>query len=387
MMTYNVDVCDSLTNGTLGEVVGFKYDQNDQLKYILVKFDEAECGRERRNQFGNDDYIKQLITPVDIFEFNFPYSRSKHVTSSSVQATCLQFPLKLAYAATAHKIQGLTVKKPSCLVLNLNDWLKPAMAYVMLSRIQCLSQLFILNSIPKDKIEAHGSALEELARLDSVCINNKQEEKAELTIACLNTSSLKKHFDDIKCDKDLITADVICLQETWLAPDSDHGNKFDLENLQCHLNSYGIGKGIATYYNNDFSLERDIASSTYQVTKVSSSEYIIINVYRSKSANKDFISVLNELFEFDKTMVLCGDFNYCFQEEGSHPILKFLNDKKFKQIVNGSTHIEGRCLDHVYIYDSLISSTKTFFSEVSCCYYSDHDRTITCVKSSQFSNR
>ena len=103
----------------------------------------------------------------------------------------------------------------------------------------------------------------------------------------------------------------------------------------------------------------------------------------TESANNNFISVLNELFEFDKTIVLCGDFNYCFQEEGSHPILKFLNDKKFKQIVNGSTHIEGRCLDHVYIYDSLISSTKTFFSEVSCCYYSDHDRTITCVKSSQ----
>ena len=146
-----------------------------------MKFDEAECGRERRKQIGNNDYITQTITPVDIFEFNFPYSRSKHANSSSVQATCLQFPLKLAYAATAHKIQGLTVKKPSSLVLNLNDWLKPAMAYVMLSRIQCLSQLFILDSIPSKKIEAHECALEELARLDRVCINNKPEEKSDLT--------------------------------------------------------------------------------------------------------------------------------------------------------------------------------------------------------------
>ena len=92
MMTYNVDVCDSLTNGTLGEVVGFKYDKSDKLKYILVKFDEAECGRERRKHFGNNDYITQMITPVDIFEFNFPYSRSKHANSSSVKPHACSFP-------------------------------------------------------------------------------------------------------------------------------------------------------------------------------------------------------------------------------------------------------------------------------------------------------
>ena len=149
------------------------------------------------------------------------------------------------------------------------------------------------------------------------------------------------------------------------------------------LNSYGIGKGIATYYTNDFSVEKDIAWSTFQVTKVSSSEYIIINVYRSKSANNNsFLSALNDLFEYDKSIILCGDFNYFFEEELSHPVLKFLKEKNFKQIVNESTHIEGRCLDHVYIYNSLNSSKQTFFSEVSCCYYSDHDRTITCVKNS-----
>ena len=256
MMTYNIDVCDSLTNGTLGEIVGFKHDGNGKLKYVFVKFDEVESGRERRKQFGNDDYINQLITPVDMLEFDFNYSPSKNSTSSSVQATCLQFPLKLAYAATAHKIQGLTVKKPSCLVLNLNTWLEPAMVYVMLSRVQSISQLFIINSLPEDKIAAHECAIEELARLNSVCINNKPEDKPDMKIASLNTSSLKKHFEDIKCDKHLITADVVCLQETWLAPDSDIGNKYVLENFQCYVNSYGIGKGIATYSNKEFSLLR-----------------------------------------------------------------------------------------------------------------------------------
>ena len=105
------------------------------------------------------------------------------------------------------------------------------MVYVMLSRVQSISQLFIINSLPEDKIAAHECAIEELARLNSVCINNKPEDKPDMKIASLNTSSLKKHFEDIKCDKHLITADVVCLQETWLAPDSDIGNKYVLENF------------------------------------------------------------------------------------------------------------------------------------------------------------
>ena len=126
-------------------------------------------------------------------------------------------------------------------------------------------------------------------------------------------------------------------------------------------------------------LTKSSPCSGYQVTKVSDYECIIMNVYRSKSANNDFISVLNELFEFEKIMVLCGDFNYCFEEEKSHPVMKFLMKKKFIQLVGGSTHIEGRCLDHVYVYQPLESSQKTFSTEVSCCYYSDHDRTITSI--------
>ena len=67
-------------------------------------------------------------------------------------ATAIQFPLKLAYAATAHKIQGHTVKKPSSIVADLETCFQDSMAYVMLSRIESLSQLYIINSIPIDKL-------------------------------------------------------------------------------------------------------------------------------------------------------------------------------------------------------------------------------------------
>ena len=66
-------------------------------------------------------------------EVRFSLSKNKKAASST--ATAIQFPLRLAYSATAHKIQGHTVKKPSNLIVDLETWLQPAMAYVMLSRI------------------------------------------------------------------------------------------------------------------------------------------------------------------------------------------------------------------------------------------------------------
>ena len=213
MLTYNLDVCDSLTNGSQGEVIGFEYEQSGNIKYVLVKFDDDESGQELRKQFKNQKYTEEKITPIGIMEFNYSLSRSKYASGSSSTATALQFPLRLAYAATAHKIQGHTVKKPSSLIVDLNAWLQPAMAYVMLSQIQCLTQLIILNSIPEKKLVPWPSSLQELERLNEVCRNNFPVEKHELKVASLNTYSLKKHYEDVKFDPHLVSSDVICLKK------------------------------------------------------------------------------------------------------------------------------------------------------------------------------
>ena len=134
MLTYNLDVCDSLTNGSQGKVFDFKYDSNNKIKYVLVIFDENESGRERRKAFNFEaEYPGRNVTPIALKETNFSLSKNKNNASST--ATAVQFPLKLAYAATAHKIQGHTVKAPQGLIVDMVTWLKPAMAYVMLSRI------------------------------------------------------------------------------------------------------------------------------------------------------------------------------------------------------------------------------------------------------------
>ena len=49
------------------------------------------------------------------------------------------------------------------------------MIYVMLSRIQCLNQLFILEVLPEDKIKSFPEALEELKRMEKLDISKQDE--------------------------------------------------------------------------------------------------------------------------------------------------------------------------------------------------------------------
>ena len=60
---------------------------------------------QRRNNFAYETrYPGMRATPIELKETRF--SLSKKQTSASSTATATQFPLKLAYAATAHKIRG-----------------------------------------------------------------------------------------------------------------------------------------------------------------------------------------------------------------------------------------------------------------------------------------
>ena len=101
-------------------------------------------------------------TPIKKLEFSF--GQSKKVYSASASATALQYPLKLAWAITAHKIQGQTIMKPMKLIVDLSKVFEAAQAYVMLSRVQELEQLIILDSLRKKKIYLSTQALAELEK-------------------------------------------------------------------------------------------------------------------------------------------------------------------------------------------------------------------------------
>ena len=105
----------------------------------------------------------------------------------------------------------------------------------------------------------------------------------------------------------------------------------------------------------------------------------IINVYRSEKAGSKFLEELESLMSFDRTLIICGDFNYCYRDQQNHPVKELLKDLNFNQVVQEATHREGRILDHVYIFFKEPLNSTTVECRVTGCYYSDHDKVTTLV--------
>ena len=131
------------------------------------------------------------VTTIELMEFQF--SLSKKDKSGNKTASCIQFPLKLAFAATAHKVQGQTVKKTNSLVIDLRTVREATQAYVILSRVQALSHLFILVSVCGKKIMASPRAIEELERMNRKSEENMQWILKNYIISC-NIRSIKKNL-------------------------------------------------------------------------------------------------------------------------------------------------------------------------------------------------
>ena len=100
------------------------------------------------------------------------YTLRKKGGEVSNTATLFQFPVKLAHAITAHKIQGQTIPYPVKVVLDINSIFKDAQAHVMLSRVQQIEQIFILQKLEESKIRTSHIGLTELLRLKAISIND-----------------------------------------------------------------------------------------------------------------------------------------------------------------------------------------------------------------------
>ncbi len=127
MLIHNVNVIDNMSNGAMGCVTGYKENKEGNVSCILVKFDNGIVGEEQRKRYlrditpGNDD------TPVYRTEFNYQlpkYGKGGHTATARI----LQFPLRLSWAVTAHKVQGQTFKSGSQIVVHWHRRMMEGMA-------------------------------------------------------------------------------------------------------------------------------------------------------------------------------------------------------------------------------------------------------------------
>ena len=163
-------------------------------------------------------------------------------------------------------------------------------------------------------------------------------------------------------------ANVINLQETWCSPE-DNETEYQMQGYQLHMVNQGRGKGIATYYSNEFEVSGTINKELYQMLKIKGSNFDVINVYCSRGANRaDFLRDLGSLAAAQRPCLITGDFNINYMKDPKDSIVARILSCGFNQIVKGPTHKDGGLLDHIY--------TKRLGWEprvhMNFPYYSDH---------------
>ena len=273
-----------------------------------------------------------------------------------------------------YKVQGLTVRVPNCLVADIKSMDHPAESYVTLSRVQRLSQLFILSSMKKENIKASADSMKELERMNNVATNLHT---GPCILSC-NIRSLMAHLQDLLTSSQFPGAEVVCLQETWLSPrPADQDPDFPVCSLSHRHNSVGRGKGITTLFSQNFTWVTDITEEKYQITKIQSSQADILNVYRSNDAdNENFIYDLTSLLVTGRKTLILGDFNICYISNRQSPVFLILNDLGFTQLVQEPTHVAqqeehtSRLIDLAFLWST--QPTTQLRVEQQAQYFTDH---------------
>ena len=373
ILIHNIDTSDGLTNGQLGILKDVIRTENGSISKCIVEFKNEKAGRESR--LRNPQYAAKYPKGTVIEKVSFSYTLSKKGSAASKKATLIQFPLKVAHAITAHKIQGQTIPKPLKVALDISSVFDDAQAHVMLSRVQEFEQIYILDDLPKENIRASAKALAELEIMNEKSINRnpvpwEHDNENFIKIASLNCMNLNNNYDNIVGDRTLLESSIIALTETWL----DQKTTMNIEGYRAHFNSIASGKGLALYLKDDaFKPVIDIKEEKMQITKLESQELEVITVYRSEQGRTlDMIQHLMSMVKPDKATVVCGDFNICYKTNRNNRITQYLEKNGFSQLMTEATHLIGRHIDHFYFKPGggIMEPPKIYRYSP---YYSDHD--------------
>ena len=143
-------------------LAGVIRDNEGGVKTLMVKFDKADAGKLTRRE--NPQLEKRFPGATKVEKVLVSFSLANN---SAAKANLIQFPICLAHAVTVHKMMGATVHKPQTASVDVKAMSEEAQGFVAASRVQELSQLFIMEKFDSGKVYASEEVLKEFQKMNA----------------------------------------------------------------------------------------------------------------------------------------------------------------------------------------------------------------------------
>ena len=379
MLITNVDVSDGLSNGVSGIVKGIEFAKSSSSmpKTVFVHFDSPRIGLKLRSTQSVPSKYSDCV-PIKPHKNNVDIKLHK----KAVTLTREQIPLKLSWAVTVHKVQGQTTSQA---VISMK-YHTPAMAYVALSRVRSIDGMY-LEDYDSSKIVCDNGISKEIAKMPlcdlsmSNPLTNVDHNKYFI-IAHHNIQSLNAHIDDLRPNKELRKAHIICLSETWL------GHTEENQTVPFHIDGYdlaiqessGRGRGVAVYiqrsvHHEVLDMHLDTCDILILIT-TGKAKLAIVTVYKPEGNIAAFRREMNdvctqlEAIDTDHTVIV-GDFNHDLNKQSPLPCFK-----DYLQVITKPTTHAGTLIDHIYIKPP----PSEYIADVLWTYYSHHHPVAIAIK-------
>ena len=383
MITKNVDTEHGITNGATGMVTAILATQEGKLlpEGICVQFDNEKVGRGLTEKNRN--------TPIPFGSVKIkPFEESLDpIEQERKGGIRRQFPLRLSWACTIHKVQGLTVEK---IVISMKSMFESGHAYVAFSRVTNLQGLHLLD-FHADKIYRNEAVARGLCKMKPLQLSDAVEHSAtRFTVIHHNVEGLLQNLEGLQNHYQLLKCDILLLTETWLAYRDDlsklHHQDFDLVS-KSRRESYNIESmaslakgGVAMYIRKNVPrqfVEFSVSNLEFLAIRLNTHQapLIVCVIYRpARYATGLFCHALQQLvlqFERETTpdtgFIVTGDFNEDLLK-GQHAISTMMIRNGYSQAITQSTTLANTLLDAVYI-----KNVNMMNSGVLQTFYSYHD--------------
>ena len=263
--------------------------------------------------------------------------------------------------------------------MDLSGVFTPSQAYVMLSRVEDVKQLVIMERIKENAFKIDEEAKAELARMDARSLNAnptawRREGESVTKIAALNVMNLRHNWKFASKDPSLLLADLLCFSETWLEDEAEESGLM-IDGFKASFNSAGNGRGIAGFYRPEvFSHRADCQLGAAQLSLFESKDADVIHIYRSQQQRLG--EIVEQVREWKKearpgrVTIVCGDLNVCLKKEPENLLSQGMEGMGLRQIVKEATHVLGGQIDHFYVSRDAVVRTSL---ERMSPFFSDHD--------------